>query len=317
MKDKRIAFGPIPSRRLGRSLGINNIFAKTCPYSCVYCQVGKTVNMTTKRKVFFKPEMVFSEVKKKVEKASSRIDYLTFVSDGEPSLDLNLGKEISLLKQIGVPIAVLTNSSLLWQKDVREDLQEANLVSLKVDSLSEDLWKRVNRPHKKLKLNRIFKGIIEFVEEFEGVIISETMLVNKIEYGDEFGKIADFLSQLERLDKAYIAIPTRPPAVKCVEPADEETVNHAFQVFAEKLGSEKVEYLIGYEGNSFGFTGNVEEDLLSILAIHPMREEAVKEFLKRANAEWVVVQKLLDDAKIMKLEYRSHKYFMKKLPGRE
>lgn len=315
----RLAFGPVPSRRLGKSLGINNIPAKTCSYSCLYCQLGRTTNMTTERKAFYKPEDIFKEVRRKADEATlrnERIDYLTFVPDGEPTLDINLGKEISILKQIEIPIAVITNASLIWREDVKEDLLAANLVSLKVDAVSENLWKRVNRPHKDLKLNAILEGITEFADEFEGTIISEAMLIDDINYGDEFEKVADFLKHLKRLGKAYIAIPTRPPAEEWVKPAKEETVNAAFQVFSERLGVDRVEYLIGYEGNAFAFTGRVEEDLLSITAVHPMRKEAVKEFLKKANADWRVIEKLLKEDKLIELEYEGNKYYMRRLPSR-
>ena len=107
-----VAFGPVPSRRLGRSLGINNIPPKFCSYSCVYCQVGKTRDLTIARRSFYKPEEIFEQVKRKVNETIQRneqIDYLTFVADGEPTLDMNLGNEVSLLKQIGIPIAIITN----------------------------------------------------------------------------------------------------------------------------------------------------------------------------------------------------------------
>jgi len=315
----RLAFGPVPSRRLGKSLGINNIPAKTCSYSCVYCQLGRTINMTTDRQAFYKPEDIFREVKRKVDEASSRnerVDYLTFVPDGEPTLDINLGKEISILKQIEIPVAVITNASLIWRKDVKEDLLKANLISLKVDAVSEDLWRRINRPHKNLKLNAVLEGVTEFANEFKGTIISETMLIDGINYGEEFEKTAIFLKNLEKLDKAYIAIPTRPPAEKWVKPAKEETLNAAFQIFSEKLGVDRVEYLIGYEGNAFAFTGRVEEDLLSITAVHPMRKEAVKEFLKKANADWRVIEKLLEEDKLIELEYEGNRYYMRRLPSR-
>ena len=315
----KLAFGPVPSRRLGKSLGINNIPAKTCSYSCVYCQLGRTVNMTTKRQTFYKPEDIFEETKRKVNEASSRderIDYITFVPDGEPTLDINIGKAISNLKQIEIPIAVITNASLIWRDDVKEDLAEMNLVSLKVDAVSEDLWRRMNRPHKNLRLDAVLEGVTEFAKEFKGSIISETMLVDGINYGDEFEEIADFLKQLKRIDKAYIAIPTRPPTEKWVKPAKEQTVNSAFQIFSEKLGVDRVEYLIGYEGNAFAFTGKAEEDLLSITAVHPMRKEAVKEFLKKANADWDVIAKLLSEDKLIELEYEGNKYYMRRLPSR-
>jgi len=275
--------------------------------------------MTTKRQTFYKPEDIFEETKRKVNEASSRderIDYITFVPDGEPTLDINIGKAIYNLKQIEIPIAVITNASLIWRDDVKEDLAEMNLVSLKVDAVSEDLWRRMNRPHKNLRLDAVLEGVTEFAKEFKGSIISETMLVDGINYGDEFEEIADFLKQLKRIDKAYISIPTRPPTEKWVKPAKEQTVNSAFQIFSEKLGVDRVEYLIGYEGNAFAFTGKAEEDLLSITAVHPMRKEAVKEFLKKANADWDVIAKLLREDKLIELEYEGNKYYMRRLPSR-
>ena len=313
------AFGPVPSRRLGRSLGINNIPPKTCSYSCVYCQLGRTSQLIANRQAFYKPKEIFKEVRRKVDEAISRnekIDYLTFVPDGEPTLDINLGKEISLLRQIGIPIAVLTNASLLWREDVREDLLEADLVSLKVDSVNQALWMKINRPHKSLSLDKILDGIIDFAEAFRGTIISETMLIDMIEYDDELRKIAGFLGELAGLEKAYIAVPTRPPTEKWVKPAKEETLNLAYQIFSERLGDERVEYLIDYEGNAFAFTGNVKEDLLAITAVHPMRKEAVEEFLKKANAEWRVVEELLHENLLVELEYEGKLYYMRKLPNR-
>jgi wyosine [tRNA(Phe)-imidazoG37] synthetase (radical SAM superfamily) len=314
-----VAFGPVPSRRLGRSLGINNIPPKFCSYSCVYCQVGKTINMTSARRSFYKTEDIFEQVKRKVNETTQRkesIDYLTFVADGEPTLDINLGNEISLLKQLGIPVAVITNSSLIWQNDTKEDLLEADFVSFKIDTVNEKLWKRIDRPHKDLKLKTILEGISDFANEFKGTIVSETMLIEGIDYGDESEKTAEFLKNLKRLDKAYLAIPTRPPTERWVTPAKEETVNEAFQVFAEKLGANKLEYLIGYEGNAFSFTGRVEEDLLSITSVHPMREEAVKEFLKKTDTGWSIIEKLLLENKLVELEYSGKVYYMRKLPSR-
>jgi len=275
--------------------------------------------MMVERKAFYKPEEILKEVERKVKEATSRnerIDYLTFVPDGEPTLDINLGEEINLIKQIGIPIAVITNASLLWREDVEKDLMDADLVSLKVDAVSEELWRRINRPHKSLSLSKILGGVSNFTREFNHKIITETMLVEGVEYAGEFEKIAEFLKDLRSLDKAYIAIPTRPPAEKWVKPATEETLNRAFQTFTEKLGVDRVEYLIGYEGNAFAFTGNVEEDLLSITAVHPMRKEAVTEFLKKANADWKRVEKLLSENKLVELEYEGNKYYMRRLPSR-
>jgi wyosine [tRNA(Phe)-imidazoG37] synthetase (radical SAM superfamily) len=133
-------------------------------------------------------------------------------------------------------------------------------------------------------------------------------------YGDELEKIAEFLAELKKLNKAYIAIPTRPPTEKWVKRVNEAVMNAAFQAFSKKLGASKVEYLMGYEGNAFASTGNFEEDLLSITAVHPMREEAVKKLLEKADADWQVVKKLLGENKLVELQCEGNTYYVRKIP---
>ena len=315
MKELNLAFGPVPSRRLGRSLGINNIPAKTCTFSCIYCQVGRTSTKTIKRRTFYPSKTILDQVKRRVNRTYSeneRIDYLTFVPDGEPTLDINLGTEISLLWQAGIPIAIITNSSLIDRDDVRHDLSKADLVSLKVDSVSESIWKRVNRPHRELRLPQILDGISDFAIDYEGTVISETMLVDGFDYTDEGPQLAGFLKKLKNLEKAYIAVPTRPPTEKWVRPVDEKTLNYVFQVFSSKLGEEKVEYLIGYEGNAFSSTGEVSEDLLSITAVHPMRKDAVEKLLDKSGSDWAVIYKLLYEQKLVELNYEGATFYLRK-----
>ncbi len=157
-----IAFGPVPSRRLGRSLGINNIPPKSCSYSCLYCQVGVTQGKLVEPRDFYAPEDIYQEVSEQLKKAHNSdepIDYLTFVPDGEPTLDINLGKAIDLLRPLNIPIAVISNASLLWREDVRAAIGKADWVSVKVDSVVEEIWKQVNRPHVALRLDDIKDGI--------------------------------------------------------------------------------------------------------------------------------------------------------------
>lgn len=309
-----ITFGPVPSRRLGRSLGINNIPAKFCTYSCVYCQVGVTTGKEVERRVFYRPEEILRDVREKVEKArgvGESIDYLTFVPDGEPTLDVNLGREIGMLSPLGIKIAVITNSSLIWRTDVRDELMKADWVSLKVDSIREDVWRRMNRPHKSLRLAQILDGMLEFAKTFKGELMTETMLVKGVNDGEELlEETAGFLARLKPA-RAYIAIPTRPPAEKWVHPPEEGLINKAYHIFSQRIGA--VECLIGYEGNAFAFTGNVEDDLLSITAVHPMREEAVRELLTRANAGWDVVEKLISDGKMVRVEYEGNRFYLRRI----
>ena len=173
-----IAFGPVPSRRLGRSLGINNIPPKVCTYSCVYCQVGRTRRMQVERCPFYSSEDIFERVKNKADKAVKKgesIDYFTFVSDGEPTLDANLGYEIDLLKSLGFKIGVITNGSLIFREDVRSDLLKADWVSLKLDSIRKTSWRRINRPDRQLTLDSILSGMLDFAKIFTGELVTETL----------------------------------------------------------------------------------------------------------------------------------------------
>lgn len=316
MKDEieMIAFGPVPSRRLGQSLGINNIPPKICTYSCVYCQVGRTLNMQVERKEFYKPGEIFQAVEKKLKEAKGigePIDYLTFVPDGEPTLDINIGREIELLKKQGIKIAVITNSSLMWDKDVRNDLYKSDWASMKIDASSRDIWKRINRPHGTLRLDKILDGITEFARRFKGELTTETMLIQSINDNiEQIEKISDFIAMLNP-KKSYIAIPTRPPAEKWVNPPAEHIINIAFQIFEEK--SIPTEYLVGYEGEAFAFTGNVEEDLLSITAVHPMREDQVKTFLEKAKEDWTIIERLINKDKLIEVKYKDKKFYTRKL----
>lgn len=309
-----IAFGPVPSRRLGRSLGINNIPPKFCTYSCVYCQLGRTEKMRIERRAFYQTEEILRDVELKVEsakEAGESIDYLTFVPDGEPTLDLHLGCEIEVLKPLGIKIAVISNASLIWQEGVRGDLMKADWVSLKLDSVEEKVWHAMNRPHGSLRLDAILGGALEFAHAFEGELATETMLVAGVnDKDDHLEKVAEFLGQLGPAT-AYLSIPIRPPAEKWVKWPAEEIINRAYQILSEKVSH--VEYLIGYEGKAFTFTGNVEEDLLSITAVHPMREEALKDFLARAGADWSVVRSLIAQGKLVKTEYGGKRFYMRRL----
>lgn len=141
--------------------------------------------------------------------------------------------------------------------------------------------------------------------------MAETMLVGGLNDGpDHVREAADFLARLWPA-RAYLSIPTRPPAEKWVRPPSEEAINRAYQILDKKIA--RVEYLIGYEGNAFAFTGDVEEDLLSIISVHPMREEAVSEFLARAEADWSIVRKLIAQGKLVEMEYEGRQFYLRKL----
>ncbi len=308
----RIPFGPVPSRRLGRSLGINNIPPKICTYSCVYCQVGKTYNLSNERKEFYKVEEIKDQVSRKINelnKQKEKIDFLSFVSDGEPTLDINLGKEIKTLKDYGIPIAVITNSSLINQEDVRRDLSKADWVSVKIDAVSEKVWKKVNRPHPDLSLKDILEGIAKFSNEYKGSLYTETMLIKDINTDKKnIEEIADFIRTL-KIKKAYISIPTRPPASESAGVPDEETINMAYNLFTES--NLNVELLTGYSAIDFTVTKNVSEEIINITSVHPMREEDVKNILDKADKNWNIVENLLAKGELKMVKFGKNKFFLR------
>jgi wyosine [tRNA(Phe)-imidazoG37] synthetase (radical SAM superfamily) len=309
---KMRVFGPVPSRRLGKSIGINNIPPKKCTYSCVYCQLGISSKLVADRQAYYDPDDLAAEVMDKVANTRNNnesIDYLTIVSDGEPTLDINLGKLIDLLKPSGFRIALITNSTLLEIPDVRYDLSKADWVSVKIDTLDKKIWRKINRPHKKIVFESMLNGIKIFSQKFDGTLATETMLVRDLN-DDGIRKVAGFIRELNP-SVAYLSIPTRPPAQKWVKAPEERKINRAYQIFKENHLN--TECLTGYEGTGFAYTGNTEGDFLSITSVHPMREDAVREFLKKAGTDFSLIEKMLGENKITVTEYNNERFYMRKI----
>jgi wyosine [tRNA(Phe)-imidazoG37] synthetase (radical SAM superfamily) len=308
-----IAFGPVPSRRLGRSLGINNTPPKTCSYSCLYCQVGPTVSRAVDPRPLYPPSRIVAEVSALVTRVRARgepIDYLTFVSDGEPTLDKRLGESIRRLRSLGIRIGVISNGSLLWRRSVREAMAQADWVSVKVDAATEATWRRVNRPHPSLEFARVQEGIREFAREFHGGLVSETMLVDGInDLPESVVAVAEFLGEVA-VGTAYLAIPTRPTPHPAITAPDEEAVNGAYQLLSDRIPN--VELLVGYEGDAFASSGDPRSDLLAITAVHPMRASAVADLLQRAGADWTVVGDLITKGDLTEVTYRDERYYLRR-----
>lgn len=313
----KYVFGPVPSRRFGRSLGINNIPPKHCSYSCVYCQVGRTIYFEYMRKKYYDPEMLISEAIQVINKNIDKIDYVTFVPDGEPTLDINLGYEAeSIKKATGAKLAIITNSSLIYDESVRCDLMLFDAVSLKVDTTNHDTWVRINRPHRRILFDKVLEGIVTFSKEYNGLLLTETMLVKGLnDKGDEIEAIATYLKDVN-LGKAYLSIPIRPPTEPWVSPPDEEKITEAYNIFVEKLGQEHVELLITYEQGDFNLVGSPIESLLSTVSVHPMRIDYVMDFLKRNNIGPDVLDDLIKKGLLLKVKYKDYSFIVRRLPTR-
>lgn len=205
-------FGPVPSRRLGFSLGVDIIPAKYCTYDCIYCQVGKTTNREIDRRSFFDPQVIINEIIDKTTKIGP-VDFITFSGSGEPTLNADLGMLIrELKKNTAIPVAVITNGSLLYLEEVRKDIIEADVVLPSLDAVSEETFRCINRPHPALTVEKVISGIKSFRKEYSKEIWLEIMLIRNIN---------DETVELERMKKIVSGIGaervqlntvTRPPS---------------------------------------------------------------------------------------------------------
>ena len=307
-----IAFGPVPSRRLGNSLGINHISAKHCSYSCVYCQVGRTTHMEVARKEYYPVDQILADVERKITeytKTGKVIDYLTFVPDGEPTLDINLGTLIDKLIPFGIPIAVISNVSLINRQDVQEELLRADWVSLKVDSVDEHIWRKINRPHHGLSLAQILDGMLSFRKIFRGELVTETMLVADLNDNELAARqLCGFLLELQPF-KSYLSIPTRPPIETWATSPSPDSLNEVLKICSDRLPL--MDFLFDVEVGEFSSTGNLAEDILAITAVHPLREKALKEMISTAGRTWELVYNLLAAGEISCINYRDENYYLR------
>ena len=230
MKDYEYIYGPVPSWRLGNSLGIDPLSGKVkiCTFDCVYCQLGKTKIFTKKRKTFVPTAKIIEEID---SLPSLKIDYITFSGIGEPTLAKNLGQMIKAVKKIrDEKIAVLTNSSLMDRRDVRRDLLLADFVVAKLDACSQDTFAKVNRPMRTMKFNAILKAIRRFKGEYKGRLALQIMFIrgNK-KYAREIARIAKEVHP----DEVQINTPLRPCGVK---PLSKEDLNKIKRCFTDECG---------------------------------------------------------------------------------
>ena len=215
MKTKEVTsyiYGPVPSWRLGRSLGVDIIPFKTCSFNCIYCETGRTTNLTIERKEYVSKAPVIEELKAFLSKRKN-IDYITFSGSGEPTLNSKIGEMISEVKKLtDIPVAIVTNSSLLNRKEVRRELREADVVLPSLDVVSQSLFESLNRPHPSLKIKEIIEGLIEFRKEFKNEIWLEILLVRGInDSPEEIRKLAKVIKKI-RPDKVQLNTVLRPPA---------------------------------------------------------------------------------------------------------
>lgn len=260
----------------------------------------------------YPPETILEETGKRLRllDRADYPDYLTFVADGEPTLDKRLGESIRLLKGFEIPVAVITNGTLLGDPEVAEALSEADWVSLKADTADNETWKKINRPCKTLELEDMHASYKRFAEMFEGILVTETMLVSGVnDATDTIKETADFISTLDPL-VSYISVPVRPPAVQSAVMPERSDIESARDIFLKVLPN--VVLLDKFEGAETGYTGDAVQDITAMCAVHPMREDTMARLLGKDNAGEDTVDRLLREGKIKKTCYRSHTFYLKK-----
>ena len=220
-----IIYGPVSSWRLRRSLGIDLLSTrgKTCSFDCVYCQLGRTIHSLDEPKEFVPVSELVSELE---QIRGVQADYATFSGVGEPTLANNLGQAIEVVKSsLGLPVAVLTNSSLMPREDVRQRLAKADLVAAKLDAPTEELFHKINRPVIDYSLTEVLEGIRRFRLKFRGKLAIQMMFIeaNK-ECAEDMARIAELLSP----DEAQLNTPLRPCAVPPLRPEEMSNIKRAF-----------------------------------------------------------------------------------------
>ena len=298
-------YGPVPSRRLGISLGVSPIPKKTCNYSCIYCQLGRTNRMTNIREMFYDVEDIISEFET-ILKKDILFDVVTIVGEGEPTLYSGLGeliKEIS--HRTNKPVAVITNGALLYNQLVRHELLLADIVLPTFDAYDEESFQKINRPHGSITFARVIEGLIQFSKEYKGKLWLEMMFIKG--YNNDLSSILKYQELLAKInyDKLYLNTPIRPPAESYVL----ALTSNEMRKIESKLGGISIDLL-----DSEGFYSDISDHFQAILSIikrHPMNQHEIKGFLKTRKCENIdeIIAKLKQDLKIDIINYKGYYTF--------
>jgi len=276
-------YGPVPSRRLGQSLGIDPVPLKTCNWNCVYCQLGRTRPLTNKRNVFFPPEDIISQVKEVLkDHKPGEIDWITFVGSGETMLNASVGWLICEVKTLTrIPVAVITNGSLFYLPEVRQELATADAVLPSLDAGNVKLYRKINRPHPVITFEHLVDGLIAFREEYKGNYWIEVMLIRGMNDSEKALKEIASILALIKPDEIHVVLPDRPPVETWVQPPDEEGLIRARAILGD------IAKVIHPISGSFDFSGygNLVDAIVGIITRHPMRESELIETLTKWSSK--------------------------------
>ncbi|MCD4801797.1 MAG: radical SAM protein [Anaerolineales bacterium] len=302
-------FGPVPTRRLGQSLGIDPVPLKTCNWNCVYCQLGRSIPMVNKRKEYYPADEILAEAKNALlSHQPGEIDWVTFVGSGETTLHASLGWLLREVKKItGLPVAVITNGSLLYLPEVRRELLAADAVLPSLDAGTPELYQHINRPYPGLSFESFLDGLISFSEEYQGNLWVEVMLVKDLnDTEDQLNKIASALQRIKP-DEIHIMQPTRPPVETWVKPPSDDGLRRALDILGDTAR------VIHPASGSYdlGEAKSIVEAVVGIVTRHPMREKELVETLKNLTTRDVTetLSTLAESDKLQVVERNGIRYW--------
>ncbi|MDL1955595.1 MAG: radical SAM protein [Candidatus Desulfofervidus auxilii] len=301
-------FGPVPSRRLGFSLGLDLVPFKTCSYDCIYCELGRTTHLSIEPAYYVTAKEILKELEDFFAENHPHIDFITIGGSGEPTLNKHLEEIILSVKALSkVPVAVLTNGSLFWQKDIIKAVSLADVVLPSLDTVSYDTWKRLNRPHPMLKLDKIIEGLKDFRQQYDGKIWLEILFVKGI--NDNESEIFALKSVLNEIlpDKIHLNTVVRPPAEANVLALNFEEMKK----IKEMIG-EKAEIIVDFKGEIIDTgTKDIEERLIAILKRRPC---TLNDIIYALGVRKTTVIKLLElyqrKKRIDSYLYQGQKYYL-------
>ncbi len=300
-------FGPVPSRRLGISLGVDIIPYKTCTLDCLYCECGKTSELTLERKRFVDPRVVLDQVKEAI-KGEKYIDYITFSGTGEPTLSIDIGEIITKIKGMtDIPVAVLTNGTLLYLEEVRRDLAPADLVLPSLDAVTPTVFNKINHPHKELDIDRIIQGLIDFGKEYRGKIWLEVFIVKGInDNPDELYKIYEVAKKIHP-DKVQLNSLDRPPAYEGVEAVDNDTLE---RLVKEWKGLQvEITTRTKRREEIVSFSKNLENNILNTIKRRPLTVGDLEALTGKIRGELFKYIDILEKEKMVKAQVIGDKVF--------
>ena len=293
-------FGPVPSRRLGRSLGLDITPYKTCTFDCVYCQLGRTTNKTVQRQEYIAKDSILCELRDFLSEGAEDVDYITFAGSGEPTLHSGIGEMIDAIKTMtDIPVVVITNGSLLFREDVRCDLSNADVVLPSLDAATISAFRAVNQPHESLSVDRIIEGLRMFREVFRGEFRLEIMFVRGVNDGtDEITALSDAISVIDP-DRVQLNTVVRPPR-EDVLPVDEDEMVRIREAFGgnfdvEIIAEKRIE---------------VRADILPLLERRPLTLDQIAGSLgMHRNEAAKYLRELAEQGAVVETVHRDKRYF--------